>query len=395
MEDRYYSKKLKRHFTTRLDFLLYAHDGRGLGHASRAISVGLAVKRLFPKKRVLFISGCVDTKMLIGPATLDWIKLPSYQTVLKDGVSQGKNGQAGFYKSVLGRLRREMIAAIVDILRPRCILVDHDPMGKRAELKQALKETAGKDTRWILGLRGIIGKDKEIWSQQAAETVDQYYHRILWYGDERVLGDAPVKQIDRHFKQRPLAVGYVSRLRELKAFLNPSQPQLAGTVSVPWLGEHSRLLCDHLHSILTQLGPSWGQWRFFAPESDMDALRIRFNDLAFCRVQPISEQYLSSLLHSKVAVIYGGYNSIIDVVAAEIPAVIILRRTQDNEQAAHLDRLYRHRGNTWRFFSETQVDGPTLGRAVTDLLENPHPAQKALDINGAEATATFLHTCLK
>ena len=32
MEDQYYSKKLDQFFPTRVDILLYAHDGRGLGH---------------------------------------------------------------------------------------------------------------------------------------------------------------------------------------------------------------------------------------------------------------------------------------------------------------------------------------------------------------------------
>ena len=344
---------------------------------------------------MLFLSGSVDSKMLIGPATLDWIKLPSYQTVLKGGVSEGQDGSAGFYKSVLGRLRSEMIAAMVEILRPRCILVDHDPVGKRAELKPALKATADRDTRWILGLRGIIGKDKEIWSQQAADMVSQHYDRILWYGDETILGDASIKQIHQHFKLDPLAVGYVSRLQELRALLKHSPHQLAGTISIPWMGEHSRVLCDYLHSTLGAIGPSRGQWHFFAPEAVIETIRTQFSDLAFCVVRPISEQYLTSLLQSIVAIVYGGYNSLIDVAAAKIPAVIILRGTQDNEQAAHLDRLYHASGDIWRLFPETELGGRPLGRTITELIEKKSPAPKALNINGAQAAAKFLYSCLQ
>ena len=66
----------------RLDLLIYAHDGRGLGHASRGVAVGAAVRRLFPELKVLLLSGCRQTGALIGPIPLDWIKLPAYEKVI-------------------------------------------------------------------------------------------------------------------------------------------------------------------------------------------------------------------------------------------------------------------------------------------------------------------------
>ncbi|MEJ2056940.1 MAG: hypothetical protein P8X39_03765, partial [Desulfofustis sp.] len=160
MQDHYYSKKLERSFPTRLDFLLYAHDGRGFGHVSRSVAVGLALKRLYPYYRLLLITGSAGTAMLIGPGELDWIKLPSYKTVLKNGVSEGRDSTAGFYKSVLGNHRADMLEATMTILRPRCVLVDHNPFGKRNELVKTLERQTGSDCQWVLGLRGIIGDDK-------------------------------------------------------------------------------------------------------------------------------------------------------------------------------------------------------------------------------------------
>jgi predicted glycosyltransferase len=55
----------------RLDVLIYAHDGRGLGHASRSIGVGMALRRLYPDLKVLFVSGCSLSQELIGAAPLD------------------------------------------------------------------------------------------------------------------------------------------------------------------------------------------------------------------------------------------------------------------------------------------------------------------------------------
>ncbi|MFQ6078218.1 MAG: hypothetical protein ACE5NJ_03670, partial [Thermodesulfobacteriota bacterium] len=199
MEDRYYSRKLGRYFSKRLDFLIYAHDGRGLGHASRGIAIGMAIRRLFPKCRTLFVSGCKQAGALIGPAPLDWIKLPSYETRIIQGKAEGSDGDSKFYKSVLEELRTEMLASIVKIFRPRVVLVDHAPSGKREELHRALEETKDTDTRWVLGLRGIIGDDKDVWSDYSVQLFKEYYDSILWYGDTNVLGHHYLNMVEHHF----------------------------------------------------------------------------------------------------------------------------------------------------------------------------------------------------
>lgn len=396
MEDLYYSKKLDCYFPTRLDFLLYAHDGRGFGHASRTIAVGMALKRLYPDKKTLFISGIPDANMLIGPAPLDWIKLPSYQTVLKDGLSEGQTGKAGFYKSVLGGLRSEMLGAVIDILRPRCVLVDHHPAGKRNELVDALKNTRDRDTRWVLGLRGIIGEDRRLWSSETAELVAHHYRAILWYGDAAVLGPEPQERVGSHFKREVVSVGYVSRLQELCSHLTgiSEADRPACTISLPWLGEHGDILVQSLAGAAQKIGPAHGGWHLYVPESRLVSIQEDFAGLSFCRVAPIGERYLSSLLHSKTALIYGGYNSILDVAAARIPALIVSRSTRDLEQLEHLGRLQRIVGESWQVIEEQEISEKTVTRALTHLLEIGAEVKSTIDMGGAERAARFLNGCI-
>ena len=398
MEDLYYSKKLDQHFPTRLDFLLYAHDGRGFGHASRTIAVGMALKRLYPEKKTLFISGIPDANMLIGPAPLDWMKLPSYQTVIKDGIPEGQTGKAGFYKSVLGGLRAEMLKAVVEILRPRCVLVDHNPAGKRNELIQALEHSRKPDTRntaWVLGLRGIIGEDRKLWSPATADLVQRYYQKVLWYGDETLLGSQTRQRISTHFSCDPVSVGYVSRLQELRSYFAGSVPEArrpACTISLPWLGEFGDKLLQSLLGAARQIGPEHGDWHLYVPAANLEQIQAQFTDLSFCRIEPIGENYLNSLLYSRAALIYGGYNSILDVAAAQIPALIILRSTKDREQHEHLDRLQQRFGEQWQVLEEQDISEPHMVRSLRQVIEVNAPVTGAIDISGAEQAARILHT---
>lgn len=398
MRDYYYSKKLEKYFPTRLDFLLYAHDGRGLGHVSRTVAVGLALKRLYPKSRVLLVTGSAQAGMMIGQGPLDWIKLPSYQTVLTGGVAEGRDGNAGYYKSVLGNLRGEMLASLVKICRPHCALVDHNPFGKRQELLEALELAGEMRCQWFLGLRGIIGDDKDLWAAKSSELVRKHYRGVFWYGDSTVLGGEPLHRIGDHFQCPVTEMGYVSRALEfghLHQETAAADGEIACTVSLPWFGERSTAMVDSLHRTLQAIGAGRGSFHLFVPEAQLTGIREVFSDLSFCRVEPISERYLDSLARSGSAMIYGGYNSLVDVAATGLPALVVLRSTQDREQQEHVSRLQRCAGLQWRVVEEDEVAAPQLEDSLRFLLSAHPVSSTAIDFKGAENTARLLHRMLR
>ena len=394
MKDYYYSKALDQYFPTRLDYLLYAHDGRGLGHVSRTTAVGLALKRLYPESRILLITGSAKTQMMVGRGSLDWIKLPSYQTILTGGKSEGRDGEAGFYKSVLGNLRTEMIADMVKVLRPRCLLVDHNPLGKRQELRQALDQSADGDCCRLLGLRAIVGEDKAVWSAETARIFNEHFQDVLWYGDSGVLSDGQIQRITHHFNRSPVEMGYVSRVRELAHLYKEDADQeepVGCTVSIPWFGSHTAELLSSLQEALSAMGDGWGRCDLYIEPSRTREVKELFDPLSFCTVAPIGDRYIGSLITSRVALIYGGYNSILDVLALNRPALVVLRATRDREQQEHLELLQRTVGTTMQVIEEEEVTGPVLEEKLRLLLDEKPGDSPPIDCDGAERTAAYLH----
>ncbi len=390
MENWYYSKKLGRCFPKRLDFLLYAHDGRGLGHASRGIAIGMAIRRLFPKCSTLFVSGCKQAGALIGPAPLDWIKLPSYETRIIQGKAEGADGDSNFYKSVLGELRTEMLASIVKIFKPRVVLVDHAPSGRKEELHRALEETKDTDTQWLLGLRGIIGDDKDVWSNYSVQLLKEYYHAILWYGDTNVLGHDYLNAIEHHFGVRPLETGYVSRLTEIKHVIALEKDPTGGTIAIPWGSDATWAVMRNVYSALVNIGDKYGQWRLFVDREKKDSIRELFKNHSFCTVEEVSERYVPSLLNSKVAMVYAGYNSLTDILAAQIPSVVLLRDVEDKEQEDHLSRLIPFIKQFIYVLSESSANTGAIQAALEKQLHAPVWQDQTINIDGAEMAASFL-----
>jgi len=374
----------------RLDVLLYAHDGRGLGHASRTIAIGMALRRLAPDLRVLFLSGCNLSQELIGEAPLDWLKLPSYETVVESGRSRGVKGKSNFADNELGRLRSKQILNIVKTYRPRLILADHSPQGKHKELLPALQADAA-EIHWVLGLRGIVGQVSQVSSQLATSLFIKHYTSLLWYGDSTILGTAQLTEIRKNFNTVPVECGYVSGIRERSEDFSFCGEKLAGTVSVPWIGEKTPTFLRHLHAVLAEMGDTAGRWILYLDASHPRSAEFYtlFQQLPWCDVEEPSRRYITSLRHSRCALIYGGYNSLVDVLSLSLPALVILRDMLDSEQQQHLDILKHTPG-----ISLTTLPEDTGEDRLAEILHNlPHhqsSSRNLVNLDGAVNAAKHL-----
>ncbi|MGW8195610.1 MAG: hypothetical protein ACWGOX_15235 [Desulforhopalus sp.] len=385
----------------RLDVMIYGHDGRGLGHASRGVAIGMALRRLYPELKILFVSGCNITRDLIGAAPLDWLKLPSYATRVIGGRSRGVTGKSMFEDRQLGEFRAKELAHLVALYRPRLVLVDHTPQGKHQELVAALSVSGNTDTRWVLGIRGVVGAVKQAGSMVAQELYRQYYQALLWYGDSGVLGNSHLALLEKQYGSVPQECGYVSRLAEVAAWSNGEQghqKRLAGTISVPWLGEKSMDFLVQLAEALKKIPAGLGPWKLFVGSDNSPVPHPRitalFGPLSHCCLEPPGAGYGPSLLRSKSAVIYGGYNSLMDVLHARIPSLVALREMQDDEQQIHLQRLQEAAGAYLSFFNESEATAAMLERLLLQNLRCTGLPPLLINMAGAPNAAKYLASLL-
>jgi predicted glycosyltransferase len=376
-----------------LDILLYAHDGRGLGHISRTVAIGMALRRLYPDLRVLVVTGCSKTQELIHKAGLDWLKLPSYRTEVINGKSRGIDGTSGFTDKELGVMRANTLRNLVRQYRPRVVLADHTPQGKHRELLPALEATAGKNTQWVLGVRGVVGAVPQAGSDLSQQLFAGYYKKLLWYGDSRILSNAQLELLAGQYNTQPQECGYVARMRELSFLQNKPNidTNTAGTIAVPWLGEHSSHVLTCIAGALKNIGPEQGSWQLFADLNPDQHGQIISNlrQLPHCRLQPPGPGYIEALLHSRVALIYGGYNSLTDVLAAGLPTVVLLRAMQDNEQQQHLRLLQQHTDNHLLSLEEQQITVKIIESALREQLRKSSFSPE-INLQGAENAARIL-----
>lgn len=390
-----------------LDILLYAHDGRGTGHVSRSAAIGMALRRLYPDLRVLLVTGSARVAELIGEAPLDCCKLPSYATSVVGGVSCGAPGPSGFGDKELGHIREHMIADLVGYLHPRIFLVDHTPQGKHKELVPALR-TSSPDTQYYLGVRAVVGSVGKVFSPLSAEFFKQYYDGLIWYGDSSVLGPEELARLQAHYGRAPWEAGYVSRMKELEAWR--SEPggesagvssecgRLAGVAALSWNDANSPRILEYLVRVAMR-GNAGGRWRIYTDLTgqDMQTAICRCRELqgerSICELRPFGAAYHNDIRRADMAVVYGGYNSLTDVMACNIPCMVLLRGMQDQEQERHVE-LLSHRIPTFRSLDAAN----TTFEQFVSTLESVQQAQAgniSVNLDGAGNAARMLARTLQ
>jgi predicted glycosyltransferase len=382
--------------SVRLDILIYGHDGRGLGHVSRSVAIGMALRRLYPQLKVCLLTGCAQTQQLIGEASLDWLKLPAYDTEVIDGKSSGIDGPSGFSDAELGSLRAEQITQIVRQYRPRLILIDHSPQGKHRELVPALQASEKDGLTWILGVRGVVGSVAQLSSDLADELFQRFYSGLLWYGDATILGRSQLDELARRFGLLPQECGYVSRLSEML----PSRPvggtrREGCTISIPWFSEQTRIFFNKLVEAMVLVGPVFGHFRVFVGGSDLGMAREALQDLDFCFAEPFGDPYMQALYSSRSSVILGGYNSLADVLSASIPALVVLRDMRDREQQDHLTALTGALAGRLAVVEENDCSVEQLAAELERLMRfGVDPLDNPVNLRGAQRSAEILAALL-
>ncbi len=371
--------------------LLYCHDGSGHGHASRTVAIGLALRRIAPDARVLLATGSAAIEELAGGANLDWVKLPSYRYGIRDGTPMSLRANSGYDAADLAPIRAALLRELVLTLRPRVLFVDHMPGGKKNELLPALAEMGIQRGKCILGVRAIMGDVPLFWSDFSRDVMARHYSGCLWFGDAR-LPDHELARIREHLGCTPIAAGLVCRALELERRDLIPDSDAFGTIAFSWCDPATPAAAAAIASAIGFRGDP-GPWNVYVGpvrgDFDRGTILSPFAGESMFRIEPFRHSYLGALRASRLAVAYGGYNTLTDLLWARTAAIVLTRTTTDAEQTTRADRMKNVFGNAVAWLRDTPT-ADAVSAALDRQSTQRRPAPPDIDIDGAARAAEHL-----
>ncbi len=380
---------------SRPSVLFYCQHSLGMGHLVRSLALagGLAAKF-----RVVLLNGGPLPEGMILPPGIKIVDLPplgfdnSMQLTSRDDEQTVEEAQ---YR------RRQIILDTFDRVKPDVVLIELFPFGRKkfaGELVPLLEKAAGRADRpmVVCSLRDILvgqRRDQQAHEERAAETVNRYFDAVL------VHSDPTFASFEESFHARtPLAVpvhhtGFVSsgtkpplsqdRVRRIVVSAG------GGLVGEPLLRTaveaYARLREREDVQLKIIAGP-------FLPEPAWQKLRVLAQDrpgLELCRFVP---NLLEELRAAAGSISQCGYNTALDLLRAEVPALVVpFGEGKEDEQMKRARRLEAM--GALRVLDQRCLSPETLSEEMGKLLRfNPRPVN--LNLRGAERTCDILQTML-
>lgn len=319
-------------------FLLYAHDGQGLGHTRRSLAIARALTHLDDQAAVLVATGTESPELFEIPPRVDILRLPAIRKVTN---TQYISRRLSLTRPEIGRLRSGVLEATVEAFEPDVILADKHPAGVGGELLPALELNRAHGRRAAAGFRDILDDPATVRAEWAQEdtlgTIARHHQRILVYGQPDIVDHVRDYRIPAHLAARVEYCGYVTDAGALPvtASLPGRRPLVIATAGG---GEDG---CELFEAFLGAAdGAGWDAHLVAGPMAAAFAGSLRARcagaGVTFHTTMPA----LAGVIASADAVVcMGGYNTLLEVVAAGTPAVCLPRRYPRTEQAIRAERF--------------------------------------------------------
>jgi predicted glycosyltransferase len=382
-------------------FLLYSHDGFGLGHTRRHIAIAAALAEMAPRASILLASGADDVYRLGLPPRVDALKLPGLRKVA-NGHYQSR--RMDIPTAEIRALRSALLETAVKSFRPDLVLVDKHPFGPGGEFTAALVALKRAGGRAAFGLRDILDERTAVLSEWKAtnvhERIAEFYDRVLVYGERTVFDPIAEYQFPKSVAARTRFCGYVLNRDEPNGAAVPTVPPLQleararpAVIATTGGGEDGFFLLETF--IRAAAEAPWRGIAITGPMTPEHEVKTLFGMAAELGVTIYSFlPNFSSLFFAVDAIVsMGGYNTLVEAVATGVPIVCVPRVVPRREQQLRAQAFERL--GLLRTLPRDALSVETLRQSVrlalqTPRCENLDRVNAALTFDGARQAAGHL-----
>lgn len=325
---------------------LYGHDTQGLGHLRRNMVLARAFASDVPGglgAEVLLLTGASEVGMFARPEGVDALVLP--------GVRKDRHGRYA-PRHLRGRLadvvtfRSSLLETALTSFDPDLLVVDKTPRGFQNELMGALADLRAEGTRTVLGLRDVLDDVPATRAQWDAEGADdavrECYDEVWVYGDPHIHDLRHATAMDADVAARTHHLGYLSADRAADDELR-HRPATDGRdyVLVMVGGGQDGAELSHLAALMTP-PPGLDVIVLTGPqlaEGDVRRIRAVAADRPRVQVMRFSRHGAAWITGARAVITMGGANTVAEILATDVPALIVPRTTPRAEQLVRAEAL--------------------------------------------------------
>ncbi|MEJ5868809.1 glycosyltransferase [Pseudokineococcus sp. 5B2Z-1] len=318
---------------------LYGHDTQGLGHLRRNLALAEVLAgdgRGGAGADVLVLTGAPEAGLFPRPPGVDVVVLPGVRKDADGGYAP--RALRSDLADVVG-IRSALLTTALTSFAPDLLVVDKAPWGFRGELAGVLPALRRRGARAVLGLRDVLDDPASAAAQWAADggddAVRRCYDEVWVYGDVAVHDLPAAARMAPDVAARAVHVGYLAegRVPGADAGARPPVPTARWVLGVVGGGQDGAPLARALAgapapagtTLVLVAGPQ-------LPEDDLRALRRRAGARDDLHVVRFSLHSAAWAAGAAAVVAMGGANTVAELLATDVPALVVPRTRPRREQ---------------------------------------------------------------
>ena len=334
--------------TVPLRLALYSHDAKGLGHLRRNLALAHHLARALPGLTGRDVTGLVITGLAPGqehrlPEGFDWLVLPGVKKAEGTYLPQ----RLRITREDLGLVRSALLSGVLTTFSPDLLIIDRHPYGVHQELREPLARLrqASPDARVVLGLREVLDTPETVqreWEELGeADTLRRLIDEVWVYGDASVHDLSATGEAPAALEERMRYTGYLAHGRDAAETTHGSEASgaLAGNAEVAEAfilttagggsdginllraAAAARVPDGYRHVVVT--GPQLDAARFHQVAQAAGPRTI------VRRTWPGMSHHIQ---RAAAVISMAGYNTVSEILASDIPALLVPRETPRLEQ---------------------------------------------------------------
>jgi predicted glycosyltransferase len=376
--------------------LFYVQHLLGIGHLQRAFRLVEAVAR--KGVEVTLVSG---GEPLVGPICGESARIVQLAPISARDASfkelVGPDGQPVDEK--LREARRAALLNAFAAARPDLVVIEAFPFGRRAfrfELEPLIEMARSRHPRPLIlcSVRDIVVVPQDaVRHREVVDRVRADFDFVLIHGDPRFIPLEASFSAASEIADRLIYTGYIGLSDETGAEKeSPGENEVLVSVGGGAVGgtllsaaiEARRLGCLSGHTWRLLAGPKLPQLAFGS------LARMLPEGVVLERYR---QEFPQMLRHCTVSVSQAGYNTVLDILAAHAPAVVVpFAYGRETEQQLRAERLAAR--GVLELVGETELTPGRLAQAMEHAIERG-PATLSVDMCGARRGADLIANMLR
>lgn len=285
--------------------------------------------------------------------------------------------------------RCQQLIALAEQIQPNLIVTETFPFGRRQmrfELLPLLEwaQNQPKPPVLVSSIRDILQQRPDKRIKECLEIVQQYYQKVLVHGDPEFV------PLEHSFDQ---AAALADKLH-YSGYVCPSAPvpqqrQALITVSIGG-GSAGFALLDAALALYQSGYASDCQWLLICGPNMPEQRFNHYRQYAKDRLQVVrlADDFIATLGRSRVSLSLAGYNTVMDLLVAQVPSVVV--PFEGKEETEQLSRaLLLEKSQVLSLVREQELSADSLRQGIESVLGRKLQ-RPAIETKGAEHSAQLL-----